>query len=431
MTPCTATQTKDAAGDHVAPWDTRYEFKAIGLLTIGYGLVGLDRFIINPLFPVMQKDLGLDYQDMGLISASLALAWGTAALFSGGLADRVGRKNVLVPALLAFSLLVATSGLAVGLLSLLLVRALMGLAEGAYTPASVVATVAASNPSRVGLNVGIQQMAQPLVGLGLGPLIAIGLLKVLPSWHWVFAAVGIPGLALALLMARVLRKDAPATRPAVERGFSARPPGARAALRYPAVLVAGLCMVCYLGGLITLATFLPSYLTDHLGLPLETMGMVMAGQGLGSLVGMVVVPAFSDRAGRKPALIAALVVGVVALGVFTVTSPQPVILFLLLFIALGSTSGAIAITLGPLTSAAVPATLATSATGVVVGMGEILGGALAPALAGWAAKQAGIAIIPHLGLAALMTGLVLVLLCVRESGTISRATTGMPVRPED
>lgn len=80
MTPCTATQTKDAAGDHVAPWDTRYEFKAIGLLTIGYGLVGLDRFIINPLFPVMQKDLGLDYQDMGLISASLALAWGTAAL---------------------------------------------------------------------------------------------------------------------------------------------------------------------------------------------------------------------------------------------------------------------------------------------------------------------------------------------------------------
>lgn len=431
MTTRSPTDASGTASEHAAPWDTRYEFKAIGLLTIGYGLLGLDRFIINPLFPVMQKDLGLDYQDMGLISASLALAWGTSALFSGGLADRLGCKKVLVPALLAFSLLVATSGLAVGLMSLLLIRALMGLAEGAYTPASVVATVAASKPSRVGLNVGIQQMAQPLVGLGLGPLIAIGLLKVLPSWHWVFAVVGIPGLALAILLARTLRDDAPARMSAGAHAPGMRPPGARAALRYPTVLVAGLCMVCYLGGLITLATFLPSYLTDHLGLPLDAMGVVMAGQGLGSLVGMVVVPAFSDRAGRKPALIAALLVGVVALGLFTATGPKPVLLFVLLFIALGSTAGAIAITLGPLTSAAVPATLAASATGVVVGMGEILGGALAPALAGWAAKQAGIAIIPQLGLAALLAGLALVLLGVRERGAAPRTAPSMPVHSRD
>lgn len=417
MTTRTQPDAPGAAIDHATPWDTRYEFKAIGVLTVGYGLLGLDRFIINPLFPVMQKDLGLDYQDMGLISASLALAWGTSALFSGGLADRLGCKRVLVPALLAFSLLVATSGMAVGLMSLLLIRALMGLAEGAYTPASVVATVAASKPSRVGLNVGIQQMAQPLVGLGLGPLIAIGLLKVLPSWHWVFAVVGIPGLALAVLMVRVLRDDAPTPTTAAVHAPDSRAPGVREALRYPSVFVAGLCMVCYLGGLITLATFLPSYLTDHLGLPLDTMGVVMAGQGLGSLVGMVVVPAFSDRAGCKPALIAALVVGVAALGLFIFTGPKPVLLFMLLFIALGSTSGAIAITLGPLTSGAVPATLAASATGVVVGMGEILGGALIPALAGWAAKQAGIAIIPQLGLAALLAGLALVLFGVRAPGS--------------
>ncbi|KAF1023680.1 MAG: Hexuronate transporter [Paracidovorax wautersii] len=414
-----------APGDRAAPWDTRYELKAVGLLTIGYGLVGLDRFIINPLFPVMQKDLGLGYQDMGLISASLALAWGAAALLSGGLADRIGRKNVLVPALLAFSLLVATSGLAVGLLSVLLIRALMGLAEGAYTPASVVATVVVSKPSRIGLNVGIQQMAQPLVGLGLGPLIAVGLLKVLPSWHWVFAVVGIPGLILAVMMARVLRNDRPAAQLA-----AVRPPGARAALRYPAVIVAGLCMVCYLSGLITLATFLPSYLTDHLGLSLDAMGVVMAGQGLGSLVGMVVVPAFSDRVGRKPALLVALAVGIGTLGLFTVTGAQPVVLFILLFVALGSTSGAIAINLGPLTSAAVPAGLATSATGVVVGMGEILGGALAPALAGVVAQQWGIVLIPQLALAALLAGLALVLFGVREPRGKAREWPPLTVHPE-
>lgn len=251
------------------PWDAKYERKAVGLLTIGLGLVGLDRFIINPLFPVMQKDLGLDYQDMGLISAALALAWGCASIFAGGLSDRIGRKKVLIPAMLAFSLLVATSGLATGLLSLLLIRALMGFAEGAYMPASVVSTVAASKPSRIGLNVGIQLMAQPLFGLGFAPLIAVGLLKVLPSWHWVFAVVAIPGLVLALAMAKVLKNDTPSL-----RTTATQPPRVRAVLRYPAVIINTLCMVCYLACAITLAAFLPSYLTDHLKLSLDQMGLV-------------------------------------------------------------------------------------------------------------------------------------------------------------
>lgn len=57
-------------------FDKKYEWKAVALLAIGFGLVGLDRFIILPLYPVMMRDLGLDYQDLGNISAILALAWG-------------------------------------------------------------------------------------------------------------------------------------------------------------------------------------------------------------------------------------------------------------------------------------------------------------------------------------------------------------------
>ena len=44
-------------------WNGAYEFKVVALMTIGFGLVGLDRFIINPLFPVIQKELNLNYQD--------------------------------------------------------------------------------------------------------------------------------------------------------------------------------------------------------------------------------------------------------------------------------------------------------------------------------------------------------------------------------
>src|SRR6266853_1350286 len=39
--------------------DTSYEWKAVTLLGLGFGLVGLDRWIIAPLFPFMMKDLHL------------------------------------------------------------------------------------------------------------------------------------------------------------------------------------------------------------------------------------------------------------------------------------------------------------------------------------------------------------------------------------
>ena len=417
--PLTTPQPTTSSDTPAASWDTRYETKAVGLLALGFGMVGLDRFIINPLFPVMQKDLGLNYQDLGLISAVLALTWGVASIFSGRLCDRIGRKRVLVPAMVLFSLLVATSGLATGMLSLLLIRGLMGLAEGAYVPASIVATMEASKPSRLGLNVGIQQMAAPLVGLGLGPVIAIGLLQLLPSWHWVFAVVAVPGLVIAAVMARTLRNDTPVAttvnRPAVRW---------REVLAHRSVIVNTLGMFCYLTCLITLSAFMPSYLTDHLKLSLEQMGLVLTGLGVGSFAGMVVVPAISDRLGRKRVMLVALVIEVAALAWLPTIGAEPAKLFVALFIATFMNAGVVAINVGPLTSAAVPRHLATSATGVVVGLGEIVGGALAPAVAGVLAQQIGITVIPQMALWAIVAGLVVAAIGVREPAR--RGLEGVP-----
>jgi MFS family permease len=81
------------------------------------------------------------------------------------------------------------------------------------TPSSIAATVEASKPNRRGLNLGIQQAALPLFGLGLAPLIATQLLAVM-SWRWVFAVVSLPGFIVAVGMYMVLRKDAPEDSPA-------------------------------------------------------------------------------------------------------------------------------------------------------------------------------------------------------------------------
>ena len=112
--------------------DPSYEWKAVALLSVGFGLVGLDRWIIAPLAPSIIADLGISPPLINVLIAILGTTWGVAAVAMGSLSDRVGRRKVMLPAILAFSLASGFSGLAGGFTTLLLIRGLMGIAEGAF-----------------------------------------------------------------------------------------------------------------------------------------------------------------------------------------------------------------------------------------------------------------------------------------------------------
>ncbi len=73
--------------------DSAYEWKAVTLLSLGFGLVGLDRWIIAPLFPFMMRDLHLGYQALGNLIAVLGLCWGVSAIITGAISDRIGRTQ--------------------------------------------------------------------------------------------------------------------------------------------------------------------------------------------------------------------------------------------------------------------------------------------------------------------------------------------------
>jgi MFS family permease len=113
-------------------WDTSYEWKAVALLGLGFGLVGLDRWIIAPLFPFIAADLGLAEGDAGRLAGILGILWGVFAIFSGRVSDAIGHRKVLIPAILLFSLFSGLSGVVQGLTALILIRALMGAMEGTY-----------------------------------------------------------------------------------------------------------------------------------------------------------------------------------------------------------------------------------------------------------------------------------------------------------
>ena len=399
--------------DKSSRWDVNYEWKAVTLLCLAFGLVGMDRFMLLPLFPVIAPDLKLDYQDLGHITGILAVAWGVSALFMGNLSDRLGHRKVIIPAIIIFSLLAGFSGLATSVMSLMAIRALIGFAEGAYTPPSIVATLDASKPSRQGLNIGIQQAALPLFGLGIAPILVTQLLKVV-EWHWIFAMVSIPGLIVAYLLYRVLRNTTPtvaalhtSTHDASEHKWSD-------VFKYRNIPLNMLGMLCWLTCLVVLSALLPSYLIDFLHLSLEQMGLVLSAIGFGGTMGTLIMPALSDRLGRKPVMIISVIGAAVGLYFLMHTGAEPYRLFASLFVTLFFVFSMICLTVGPISAESVPAKLMSTASGIVVGTGEIFGGGIAPVIAGYVAKNYGIQYIMHLAAIALAIGFV-VALCLKET----------------
>ncbi|MFP3550930.1 MFS transporter [Paraburkholderia sp. SIMBA_049] len=366
-----------------------YEWKAVTLMALGMGLVGIDRFLIVPLMPVLMRDLKLDYQDLGHITGALALAWGLSALLTGNLSDRIGFKRVIVPAMIGFSLLAGLGGLATGVGSLIAIRALMGVAEGAFTPASIIATMDASPPKRHGRNVGLQQMMPALFGLGLTPIVVTQLLKVM-SWPWIFLLVALPGLFVAFLAQRILRRPSPADIAKHTATHDTAQHHWYEVFRYRNVPLGIICMLCWLACQIVIAALFPNYLVDYLRLDMQQMGFILSSLGFGGAIGAAVLPALSDRVGRKPVMLLSAAGVFLSLWIFLRTGAAPVQLFVCLMVAMGCLYSLITLTVGPVAAEAVPVQLMSTASGMIIGIGEIFGGGVAPAYAGYMAKHFGI-----------------------------------------
>jgi MFS family permease len=383
--------------------DAGYEWKAVALLSIGFGLVGIDRFMIMPLFPIMVHERHFDYQDLGYIAGALAVAWGFSSIFMGNLSDRIGHRKVIVPAMLVFSLLCGASGFAASLGSLILIRVLMGLSEGAYTPVSIIATIDASKPSRHGFNVGLQQTMMPLLGLGLSPILVTQLLKVVP-WHWIFALAAVPGFIVAFLLFKILRdSDAKSAAKHTETHDAGRHKWSDV-FRYRNIPLNIVGMFCWVTNLVILPAFLPSYLTESLHLNLEQMGFVLSAIGFGGASGALVMPSLSDRLGRKPVMVLSVLGAFVFLALLTQCDANAPKLFAYLFMTLFFIFALITLTVGPISAESVPATLMTTASGLVIGVGEVFGGGVAPAMAGYVAKHYGIEHAMYFALGALVVG---------------------------
>lgn len=397
-------------------WDTTYEWKAVALLGVGFGLVGLDRWIIAPLFPFIAADLGLSDGDIGRLAGVLGVVWGIFAIFSGRLSDRIGHRKVLIPAIIVFSLMSGLSGMAQGLTMLIVVRALMGAMEGSYCPTSFTAVAAASRPARRGFNQGLQQSGFALLGLALGPIIATQLLGVLPSWREVFWVVAIPGFVVAALLYMVLREPAQ-TQGGQLIGATSRSGSWLDTLRSRNILVCMFALLCAMACVFVLSAMVPVYLVNFLGLTPTEMGVVTSAIGFGGFFGQFGWPGLSDRFGRKPLAIVGFIGATLAVVWFANIGASIPALFVALFVTSFFCLGNVALITGPVATESAPPGLVSAAIGIVVGAGEIFGGGVAPYIAGFVADTYGLPSVLYVALFGVALGIV-VCLFLRETAPV-------------
>ncbi|MDR2214780.1 MAG: MFS transporter [Nevskiaceae bacterium] len=375
--------------------DTSYEWKIILLLSITFGLVGLDRFILPVILgspnSTMAGDLGLTPEDGGALAGYLGMAWGVSAFVMGYMADKLGRRAVLVPAVIVFSLMSVFSGMAASLTALVIFRVIMGIAEGPVASTGVAVAVEASKPERRGLNNGTFQCMISLFGMALGPFIATQLLENY-SWHTVFMIVGGPGLVMAVLLWLVVREPSKLNTAAT---VGTAQPAANASFldmfAHRNAKIAPITLICAMGGIFVIAAMLTAYLTAPvgagLGLDALTAGKVFTAVGLGGCIGQFAMPAISDFIGRKLATILSYLLAAVALYFFTQTGPESFgTLWTLLFFVSLFNFAALAILAGPVAAEAAPPGKLASMAGFVIFAGEFVGGGLAPIIASSIAK---------------------------------------------
>jgi MFS family permease len=245
-----------------------YKWLVVGMLWFVCLFNYADRQAIFSVFPVLKRQFGLSDLQLGYIGSSFMWVYALAAPLAGLIADRLPRKTVILSGLIFWSLITVATALAATYWQLVLFRALEGLGEAFYFPASMSMLSAYHGPDTRSRAMSWHQ-SSVYAGTIAGGAFA-GWLAELYGWRSGFYVFGSGGILLALLLIAVLREP-PAREPARD-AFNLAEAG-RAIFGNPAVLV----LIAVFDGANFVAmiflTWLPSYLNRTFGMSLSMAGL--------------------------------------------------------------------------------------------------------------------------------------------------------------
>ncbi len=378
----------------------------------------LDRVCIATAAPAMKADLGLSDAQMGYVFSAFTLAYALFEVPSGRLADRFGARLMLTRIVIWWSAMTAATGLAGGVLSLVVARFLFGAGEAGTFP-SIARAYGRWLPARErGRAFGLALMTAALGGALTQPLVvsllrifhwrhtfpifgAVGVVWAL-AWFWWFrddphqhAAVNAAELHLLATESRLLPSHGRATPGASDvtangqAGTTHRnsvPVPWSALLRSRSLLVLCVMYGAAIYGWYFYITWLPTYLQRARGFDLQQVGWlaalpllsIAAGVFAGGWTSDVLARRWGVRAGRRaPGLVGLPLAALAVVG--AIVTPSALLAALLLAAAAGLAA------LGVSPAWAVCLEIGGPHSGVVSGAMNTfgnLGGALSPVVVG-------------------------------------------------
>jgi MFS family permease len=362
-----------------------YENGLLLVLGLSFGFAFFDRNAITYLTPYIVPDLGLNNKQVAMLGSALALSWAASAFIIGRWSDAIGvRKPFLIAILVIFSGCSIISGLANSFTTLLIARLIMGIAEGPLLPICVAVMTVESSPTRRGFNIGIvQSFFSSLLGAALAPLVLVRLAEWF-NWRVSFFLAGIPGILCALAVMIFVRepKNAPVV---VSNSGSNSGRGEMSLLFKQRNIWLCAAIACLMVSWLMLhQNFLSLFLTTVRGLSKPEMSKVMSATGFCAMIVGFVCAAVSDRLGRKPVVIAVLLISLLTPLSGLYFHGSLTMLAVLMTIGWVGT-GAFPVFMSVIPGETLSARHAATAIGLVTCIGEIFGGSIMPLIGGWAA----------------------------------------------
>lgn len=398
-----------------------YENRTMLILGLAFGWAFFDRLSLGFLAPFLEEDLHLNNTKLGMLASALALTWAISGFGLASLADYFRRRKILlVTSVMLFSVCSATSGLATSFLMLLMARLLLGLVAGPVLPLSQSIMAAESSDHRRGFNMGVvQNFFSSILGDFAAPLILVAIAAAY-GWRTALYIAAIPSLIVAVLIAFFIREPKDKI---IGGANSARwSASVKSLLGYRNIWVCAVISCLMVSSLLIQLTFLPIYLVRSQGLTPAHMSYVMSALGISSVLSSILVPALSDRFGRRPTMALFAFVGVLSPGA-AIFLAAPLSL-LLPAVAIGFlVTGCFPLFMATIPSETVPSHFVATALGLIIGLGNLIGGFGAPTAAGMAGDVFGTS-APLWIAAALLFGAGLASFLLRE--TAPRIVGRMP-----
>jgi MFS family permease len=179
-----------------------YRWYIVGMLWFCGFFNYADRQAIFSVFPLLERELGLDKVQLGLLGSSFALVYGICAPFAGNIVDRVRRKTAVLGGLFTWSIICMATAISRNFHQLLFFRAAEGLGETFYFPASM-SLISDYHGKRTRSRAMGTHQTSVYVGTIAGGFFG-GLISQYFGWRWSFIVFGGLGVLLGFVLSKLL-----------------------------------------------------------------------------------------------------------------------------------------------------------------------------------------------------------------------------------